>query len=164
MEEVKKEEVVAVVDEPAVEVDPLKELQEKVTKLEEERDNYKNVALKRLGKLPGDAEFLDKDGSGELSVAEQVRLTLLDREIEASKKAEREATARLVKENSELRLALKNKPGGSIGGESNGSVEVKDNVFSPEQLRALEQKALRLKADPQAFIEKARLNFVNNRR
>lgn len=163
MEE-KKEEVLEGAIDAAVEVDPIVALQEKNAKLEEERDNYKAVALKRLGKLPGDAEFLDKDGSGEMSVAEQVRLALLDREIEANKRAEKEATAKLVRENSELRLALKNRPGSSIGGGTGqGSVEVKDNVFSAEQLKELEKKAIRLKADPQKFIESAKKNLLSHR-
>lgn len=156
----KEKEGEVIVDE-VVEADPVTKLQEENAKLIEERDNYKAVALKRLGKLPGDADFL---GDGELTVAEQVRLALLDKEIETNKKAEREATAKILRENSELRLALKNRPNQSIGGSDNGStVEVKDNVFSNEQIEALKKKAIALKADPDKFIENAKKNLLNRR-
>ena len=56
------EPIVAEVEVPVVEKDALTLAQEQIVKVTEERDNYKAVALKRLGKLPGDAEFLDKDG------------------------------------------------------------------------------------------------------
>lgn len=142
---------------------PLEKLEEENHKLAEDRDNYKAVALKRLGKLPGDADFLDKDGNG-LTVAEQVRLELLNREIDATEKAKAEEVKRLERENSELKLALKNRPGGSIGGEGGTIVEVKDNVFSAEQLDALRKKAIALKADPEKFIERAKANLANLRK
>lgn len=140
-------------------IDPLKEKDEKIAKLTEDLENYKKVALKRLGKLPGDADFLDTDGTG-LSVAEQVRIELLNREIDAEKKAKDDDTRKILKENSELKLALKNRPGSSIGSEGGSVVEVKDNVFSPEQIAALKQTAVRLKADPDKFIETAKRNFL----
>lgn len=147
-----------VVVEPVVTIDPLQERDEKIAKVEQERDNYKAVALKRLGKLPGDADFL---GDGELSVAEQVRLALLDREIESEKKARDEDTRKILKENSELRLLVKNRPQGSIGGEGGTIVEVKDNVFTESQLAELRKKAIALKADPEKFIERAKQNIRN---
>ena len=132
----------------------------KIAKLIEERDNYKTVALKRLGKLPGDADFLggkDEDG-GELSVAEQVRIALLDNAIESERQLKELETARIIKENSELRLALKNRPGGSIGGDSGANVTTKDNVLSDNQIIELKAKAKRLNVDPEKFVQ----NFKNN--
>ncbi len=147
-----------------VEKDELTLAKEALAKAEEERDNYKNVALKRLGKLPGDAEFLDKEGKGELSVAEQVRIELLNREVEGARKVENDATAKIIKENSELRLALKNQPGSALGGGgSGGDIEVKDNVFSEAQLVELRARATRLKADPEKFIENAKRNVLARR-
>ena len=148
-------------------VDPLKEKDEIIAKLAEERDNYKKVALKRLGKLPGDDDFIN-NGEGEtLSVAEQIRLALLDREIENAKRererADAEEKARLKRENEELRLALKNRPDLSIGGDSGTAIEVKDNVFSKDQLDTLRARAMRIGADPEKFIEKAKANFKKQR-
>jgi len=148
-----------------VEKDALTLTQEKLAKAETDRDNYKAVALKRLGKLPGDAEFLDKEGDGELSVAEQVRIALLDREVEEAKKEEKVATDKLIRRNAELELALKNQPGASLGGSGSGTgPEVKDNVFSEAQLVALRQRAEKLKTDPEKFIEAAKANFIANKR
>lgn len=119
------------------------------------------MALKRLGKLPGDADFLDGNNESGLSVAEQVRMALLEREIAKNKEAEQAEIRRITKENHELRLALKNRPGSSIGGDSGSTVETKDNVFSTAQLAVLTEKAKRLKVDPATFIENAKKNFLN---
>lgn len=141
-----------------IEVNAIEEKDKEIKKLTEERDNYKNVALKRLGKLPGDAAFLSDDTS-ELSVAEQVRLALLDKEIEARNKAKDDEARKLVKENAELRLALKNRPETSIGsGDDTAGIEVKDNILSADQILGLKAKALQLKVDPEKFIE----NFKKN--
>lgn len=141
------------------ETDALTTLQAENARLIEERDNYKNVALKRLGKLPGDAAFLDKDGDGEMSVAEQVRIEILNREIDKNKVAEAAEIERIKKENSELKLAIKNRPGSSIGGSSGAVSEIKDNVFSVDQLLDLKKRAERLKVDPEKFIANAKINF-----
>ena len=140
--------------------DPLTKLQEENIRLSEERDNYKAVALKRLGKLPGDADFLDKNGNGELSVAEQVRIQLLEREVEKNKEAEKFEIERMRRENAELRLAIKNRPGSSMGSDSGQGQDPKDNTFSVQQLEALKAKALRLKADPEKFILAAKQNLL----
>jgi len=142
-----------------IENDALSKAQEEIARLSEERDNYKAVALKRLGKLPGDAEFLDKDGDGELSVAEQVRIQLLDREIEKTKAAEKLEIERIRKENAELRLAIKNKPGSSIGGDRGASSEVKDGVLTEQMYAFAREKAAKLRVDPDKFIERLKKNL-----
>lgn len=160
MNEEDKKVVEEVEVEGAVEKTELELIQEKLAKAEEDRDNYKRVALQRKGKLPADQEFFKEEG--ELSVAEQVRLALLDREVEQANKAKEELIQKQSKEISELRLALKNRPGSSIGGGDGGSpVETKDNVFTQAQIDALTQKAIRLKADPAKFIERAKKNFLS---
>ena len=144
---------------PVVEPDALTLAQEKLAKAEEERDNYKAVALKRLGKLPGDAEFLNGGEDTEMTVAEQVRLQLLDREVEITRKEEKDAQAKLIKENAELRLLVSNKPNNPLGGSAGATSEVKDSVFSEAQLAVLTQKANRLKVDPVTFIANAKKNL-----
>lgn len=146
--------------EVVVEKDALTLAQEQIAKVTEERDNYKAVALKRLGKLPGDAELLDKDGDGGLSVQEQVRIALLDREVDSALRAKDEAAAKIIKENAELRLALKNQPGGGLGGDSGTGTEVKDNVFSAAQIEALKKRAAQIGADPEKFVENAKENLL----
>jgi hypothetical protein len=141
--------------------DPIAQRDAKIAALEAERDNYKNVALKRLGKLPGDKEFLEGEGKTQLTTEEIVKNTLLDRELEIARTEREQDIKKVLKENSELKLALKNRPQGALGGDSGSSgVEVKDNVFSPQQIEALKQRALRLKADPEKFIENAKKNLL----
>lgn len=135
---------------------------EEIVKLKEDRDNYKNVALKRLGKLPGDAEFLEgTDEKTGLTVEEQVKKTLLEREIAKAEESKDNEAKRLARENAELKLALKNRPGGSIGSDGGDSTTVKDNVFSPAQLEVLRATAKRINADPEKFIENAKTNIAN---
>lgn len=142
--------------------DPIAERDAQIAKLKEERDNYKNVALKRLGKLPGDADFSTPNESG-LTVEEIVQKALLDREI-ATREVERESEVkRLTRENAELRLAAKNRPGAALGGDAGGPTGVKDAVFSDEQIKMLTERAKRLNADPEKFIQKAKENLSKNR-
>lgn len=143
----------------AMKQDELTQIKEKLAKAESDRDNYKEVALKRLGKLPGDAEFLQTQEK-EMSVAEQVKLALLDNEVEKANKAKDIEIERIRKENVELRLAAKNKPGSSIGGSSGGGAEVKDNVFSEQQLIALRARATKLGIDPEKYITTAKANLA----
>ena len=161
MEDKTKEVVVdKKVEEPII--DPITAKDEEIAKLTEERDNYKTVALKRLGKLPGDAEFVAGEKT-ELSVEEQVRITLLDREIQKANKEKEDVARNLAKENAELRLALKNRPGVSIGGGSGDNLEVKDNVLSEAQIVNLKARAVRLKVDPDKFVEQVKANLLKNR-
>jgi hypothetical protein len=142
----------------------LAERDEQIAKLKEERDNYKNVALKRLGKLPGDAGFIETaDEKTGLTVEETVKKTLLEREIAQAEAVKEAENQKLAKENVELRLALKNRPQASNGGGGGESLEVKDNVLSEQQIEVLRQKAIRLKADPEKFIETAKKNLLNHR-
>ena len=133
---------------------------EEIAKLKKERDNYKTVALKRLGKLPGDAEFIEQSSDSGLTVEEQVKQALIEREI-AKAEAEKEAeTRKLVRENAELKLALKNRPSSdSLGGDTGANgVEVKDNILSATQISELTKRAEMRGVDPQEFIK----NFKQN--
>lgn len=132
---------------------------EEIAKLNRDLSSYKTVALKRLGKLPGDQEFLDESKESGLTVEEQVRKILIEKEISLREQEKNAEIKRINQENAELKLALKNRPQSSIGGDSGTSLEVKDNVFSEAQLIVLRQKAARLKADPEKFIEAAKKNF-----
>ena len=149
-----------------IEIDPITAKDEQIAKLTEERDNYKNVALKRLGKLPGDADFIaNADEKTGLTVEEQVRKTLLENEIKKVQDEKETETKRIMKENAELRLALKNRPSASIGGGSGESnVVVKDNVLSEQQIAKIRATGERLKVkDIDAYVEKAKANLLKNR-
>lgn len=157
---------VDVVIEPTVEVDVIAAKDEEIARLTEDLNNYKIVALKRLGKLPADNAFLDGKGEEmESLIEEKVKAILIDKEINKVQ-AEKDAYIKQVtKENNELRIALKNRPNSGIGGggNDNGGIEVKDNVFSNEQKMAMTERAKKLGVDPEKFIEKAKVNFLARR-
>lgn len=147
----------------AVELTQIEERDARIAKLEEERDNYKNVALKRLGKLPGDAEFISGENSQSgLTVEEIVKNTLLEREIVKEKTDKDIEFRRLARENAELKLSMKNRPNSGMGNDSGASADVKDNFFSSSQIDALTQRAKTLKMDPIKFIDKAKANFLKS--
>lgn len=151
----------------AIEADILKdkEKDDEIAKLREERDNYKTVALKRLGKLPADSEFLGEHGGDiQALIEDKIKSALIDKELDLKTKAREEENRKILRENSELKLLIKNRPGGPTDGGGNGNgVEVKDNVFSNEQIAALRNKAIRLKADPDKFVENAKLNLMSRK-
>lgn len=153
-----------VVTEPVV--DPIAEKDKIISDLRSDLGNYKNVALKRLGKLPGDADFVaGVDEKTGLTIEETVRLTLIQDKLIKTEE-ERNADIRKVqRENTELKLALKNQPGSGQGGSgSSTGPEVKDNVFSEAQLADLRARAERIKADPEKFIAKAKENILSKGR
>ena len=160
MDETKKVEEVI---EATPEVDQIALRDEKIAQLEEERNNYKAVALKRLGKLPGDADFLNEDeAKSGLTVEEIVKNTLLEREIVKEKTDKDIEFRRLARENAELKLSMKNRPYSGMGNDSGASADVKDNFFSSSQIDALTQRAKTLKMDPIKFIDKAKANFLKS--
>ena len=159
-DEIKTEVVAPVVIPEVVEEDRLALVEAELEKAKEDRDNYKAVALKRLGKLPNDAEFMG-EGSKDIDtiIAEKVQIALMDKEV-SRKETERLAEIdKIRKENVELRLALKNQPGKSVGGSSGGGMEVKDNVFTSDQILAMHARAAKLKIDPVAYVESAKKNL-----
>lgn len=141
-------------------VDPIAEKDAEIAKLREIAENYKTVALARKGKLPADSELLGEDFD-EL-VKAKVQEALVDTEINRQVNERNAETARILKENAELKLLIKNQPGTGLGSSSGQGSEVKDNVFSTQQLEALKQTAIRLKTDPDKYIEQAKKNFQRN--
>ena len=104
-----------------------------VTKVREA--NYKDVALRRKGKLESDESFF-----GEHDV-EDIEKTVAQREAEVRQKLE---TERIIKQKDEelrkanLKLeeffrAKDMKPESGVGSSSGGGQEVKDGIFSPAQ-------------------------------
>lgn len=151
---------------PAVEVDVIAEKDAYIKRIETDLGNYRNVALKRLGKLPGDADFMKgADESTGLTVEETIKKTLLEGEYARTTAEKDEYARKLFKENSELKLALKNRPETSIGGgDSTSTVVTKDNVLTPEQETEILNRAKMLNVkDPQAFLEQAKKNLLAKR-
>lgn len=146
-------------------VDPIAEKDKEITKLKSDLENYKNVALKRLGKLPGDADFVaGVDEKTGLTVEETVRKTLIEQNLLKTESERNSEIAKLTKENNELRLAAKNKPSDGLGGGGEGGgPAVKDNVFTEAQIADLTKRAQRIGADPEKFIQNAKENLLRRR-
>lgn len=165
MDEGKKEEVVVSAEtEPVVDIIAQKDAE--IGKLKGDLENYKTVALKRLGKLPGDADYVaGMDEKTGLTIQETVNTALIEKELTLAEQDKNKEFNRVVKENTELRLALKNRPDTGVGGGSGSgsTTEVKDNVFSEAQIAELTKRATRLGADPQKFIETAKSNIQRGR-
>lgn len=144
----------------------LTEKDTQIKKLESDLQNYKNVALKRLGKLEGDADFVaGADKSTGLTVEETIKKALLEDEYGRRTSEKDQLVKSLQTKVSELTLALKNRPETSIdGGNNTAPVDTKDPDFTPDQLKELEHRAAIVKADPVKFIEQARKNLANQRR
>jgi hypothetical protein len=153
-----------IVVEPIVEIDPIAAKDEEIAHLKEERDNYKTVALARKGKLPADSVLLGEDFD-EL-VKAKVQETLADVEINRINSDKKSETAKILKENAELKLALKNRPSASIGGGSGESLEVKNNILSEQQTAQIRARGEKLKLSGEkldAFVAKATENLLKNR-
>lgn len=150
---------------PVIEIDMIAAKDAEIARIATERDNYKNVALKRLGKLPGDADFVaGMDEKTGLTVEETVKKTLLDGEYAKASAEKDEISKKLAKENAELRLALKNRPETALGGGSGDTLEVKDNILSEQQIASIKATAVRLKVkDVDAYVETAKRNLLKSR-
>ncbi len=144
----------------------LTEKDTQIKKLESDLANYRNVALKRLGKLEGDADFVaGADKATGLTVEEAIKKALLEEEYVRRTSEKDQLVKGLQTKVSELTLALKNRPETSIdgGGTSSSGTETKDNVFTPEQIEDLKRRAKIVNADPEKFIEQAKKNFLQRR-
>lgn len=146
-------------------IDPIAAKDMIITKLTSDLESYKHVALKRLGKNPGDADFVaGVDEKTGLTIEETVKKTLIEGEVARTINEKDEIARKLVKENSELRLALKNRPEAAIGGGSGDNLQVKDNILSEQQITQIKTTALRLKVkDVDAYVEKAKANLLKTR-
>lgn len=144
------------------EVSKLNQLEAENLKLKEERDNYKKAALTRMGKMKNDSEVFAGGEDIQAYIQEEIKSALLDKEIAIKEEQRHAEINRLAKENAELKLTVKNRPGTSFGGSTGSSTEVKDNMFSPEQLVTLIAKAKRLNTDPEKFIESYKNNLRKN--
>lgn len=104
------------------------ELLAKAAQTQVERDNYKNMALKWKNKANGSAT--DEDDEIESKVQE--RLTL---EKEAQIQKEKDALlAKAMRENTELKNALKNKPTTTTTGNSSDGPKVESQIISPDMM------------------------------
>lgn len=125
-------------------------------KLIQERDNYKRIGLARKR---GEVEpLIDKDEEIERLAEERAKELLLLKEQATNEAKQREIALKALKENRELRLALKNRAGvvTTVTGAGQGDKETPKEVFwTPEQLAHFKKRGI----DP----ETVKKHYLNNR-
>lgn len=145
---------------PSVTLEEYNALQERLTKIEAEKDNYKKGLLQAKGKLPEDEPYFDESPTvTPETIAEIVRKELAAKELDQEHanllKQKEDLLQKVLRENEELRLATiaKSKAGQTP---SSGGVSLKPETsasfWSPEQEAAIRAKGL----DP----EVVRQNFM----
>lgn len=142
---------------PEVEVDLLDEFQKVIEdnkKLTEERDNYKRGLLKRKkGEVEEDSIQLDEE-EVERRATERANEILANKKREENEQRQREIALKALKENRELKTALKNSKGivTTATGTSQSEIEKDKNTFwTPEQLAYFKKRNI----DP----EKVKQNY-----
>jgi len=139
---------------------------ERLAKAEEERDNYKTGLLKEKGKITEDELINDENRETvNMVIDKRVKIALLDSQIVQDKIKERELTERLLKENKELRVALKSKSQPTNTGQGSGSdedKEIKKDFFSKEQEAEIFAKFPNIAKNPKG-LEMLKANILNNR-
>lgn len=111
--------------------------EKELEKVRSERDNYKTGLLKAKGKIAGDEEIDNIELMRQ--IAKEESLTILEERLTADRQA---IINKALKENAELKLALKNKngtPPASIGVHSE-SQNVQDGIVTPEQVASLKAR------------------------
>ncbi len=123
----------------------LAEKDKELADLAKERDNYKRGLLKAKGKpISEEIDDADEDLNSKVArlVSEQL-LTTKEAQIQADKDA---IIKKALKENSELKVALKNSKGMTpSGGSSSADEPIQDEIskiFSKEQLEDLKKRGL----------------------
>lgn len=116
-----------------------------LVKVREEKENYRKGMLKAKGK-PADSGKGAQDGelSLEEKIAEAVKAQMLDSAEVRIQREKDEVSAKILKENRELRLAMANKSqisNGSVGASSETTIESKaGQFFSDAQLADLKKR------------------------
>ncbi len=117
---------------------------DKISKISEERDNYRRGMLKAKGKLPEEDDNSSNGEDIDAKIDRVVKERLLA-ESEARAQAEKDALVlSLAKRNKELTLALKNKGQASsssgIGSNQEQPEGKTDNLISNDQVNALKAR------------------------
>ena len=131
-----------------------------IERITEERNNYRKGMLKAKGKTS------DEGDEPELSIAEQVSLAvkeaLLDSAITTAQKEKDEIVKKALRENAELKTAIKNRTGMNPTGQGAASdteaLKPKDNFLSDEQI-----KHFKAQGKDDAWIERYKKTVMGNR-
>lgn len=132
----------------------IEELEKEKAAILERETNYKLAYLKEKKKNDG----ANPDETDEERIRRITREELANKEIAAIDKEKEELFKKTLRENSELKLAIKNKiPDKPSGGTHNEIPEVKDTILTDEQLAAL-----RARGWTDKDIERYKKNYRKN--
>lgn len=113
-----------------------KDLEAKLAKVSEDRDNYRKGLLAAKGR--GDTETEDE------RIARIVQDKYLETQEAQLNREKDDIAQKAIQENKELKVALRNRgqvgASASTGGGQN-TTEVKTDFFTPEQLKAMEERS-----------------------
>lgn len=125
------------------------EIRENLNQVAAERENYKKVALSKKGKSGDDTEESEDE-----RIARIVQEKLLDTREANLLKKKADIADRVVQENKELKVALKNRAqiGASAGQGGGQGGDVKTDFWTPDQLAYFKKRGI----DP----EKAKENYL----
>ena len=156
---------VVVVKEPAPEVDlatKLSDTEVKLKKMTEDRDNYRRVALSKKGKSPDDGGETEDE-----RIARIVKEQLYDTEIGKLSEEKDKIIEGALKENKELKVALKSRAqvGASTGqGANQDHPDVKTEFFTEAQKAELKKRYDNLprgtKTSFEQYLERAKANYL----
>lgn len=115
----------------APKIAPEEDLEAKLTKLEEEKENYRKAYLKEASRKP---EPVDEDEDEKIN--RKVQAAIADSKLAEIAREQDEIIRKALKENKELKLAQLNKTGAppAAMGAHSESISVTDTLVTPEQM------------------------------
>ena len=164
-EEAKAEELKQGQDAPTDTEVELAAVKVKLIETEKERDNYKTGLLKEKGKITED-DFINDENRETVDavIDKKVKIALLDNQIIQDRQKEQELISKIVKENKELRVALKSKSQPTGASRGSGSEEEGKNkeFFTEEQKAEIFKKFPNIAKNPKG-LETLKANIIKNR-
>lgn len=131
-----------------------------IARLAEERDNYRRAALKAKGKYREESEDVEDPEDIDALVERKVTEKLYDARLAQAAKEKEDLIQRTMRENTELRNALKNTPGRPTSSGSSqdkgGAPASTTGYWTPEQeadliKRGLDPKSVLQNMDPKSM-------------
>ena len=135
-----------------------------IDRLEKERSNYKTAALKDKGLLT-EENFVNEENreTVKIVVDRAVNEAILNTQIVQARQKEQDLLAKILKENKELKVALKSKAQPTNASQGSGSgEESKVDFFTKEQEEEIFKKFPNIAKNPKG-LETLKANILKNR-
>lgn len=140
----------------------LKARDERIQKLQEEKDNYRKMGLKWKKEASNDDDKLSDEEKIRQIAQQTAQEMILGSELARANAEKEEIIKKMAKENAELKATVANKAqiSNMPGGASQPNDKITVEKLAPEQKAELEAKARELGVDPVKFIAKAVENLA----